>query len=77
MKRKIFHQELMLTDLGFAYQLRLSNRKTAAIEIKHGVVTVAAPKHASKEQLHQWVAAKSNKRFMHCKPRININKLGV
>ena len=60
MKRKIFHQELMLTDLGFDYQLRLSNRKTAAIEIKHGVVTVAAPKHASKEQLHQWVAAKSN-----------------
>lgn len=60
MKRKIFHQELMTTDLGFNYQLRLSNRKTAAIEIKQGIVTVAAPKHANKQQLHQWVSDKSN-----------------
>ncbi|GAA5316257.1 MAG: SprT family zinc-dependent metalloprotease [Candidatus Pelagadaptatus aseana] len=45
-------------ELGFDYQIRFSQRKTAAIEIKNQTVTVAAPFGARTEELHQWVRHK-------------------
>lgn len=47
-------------ELGFDYQIRLSQRKTAAIEIKREIVTVAAPFGSNINELHRWVAQKKN-----------------
>jgi predicted metal-dependent hydrolase len=57
---KSIQASLIKTDLGFDYRLRLSNRKSSAIEVKNGTVTVAAPKGSNTKQLHLWVIEKSN-----------------
>lgn len=45
--------------LGFDYTIRLSARKSAAIEVRAGKVLVAAPLRASPTELQQWVTAKA------------------
>ena len=46
-------------DLGFDYHVRLSNRRSAAIQVKSSQVVVAAPFGTSKAELHRWVLAKA------------------
>ena len=46
--------------LGFDYTIRLSSRKSAAIEVRAGKVLVAAPLRATQTELKQWVAAKAD-----------------
>lgn len=53
---------LVVTDtgLGFDYTIRLSARKSAAIEVRAGKVLVAAPLRATQRELKQWVTAKAD-----------------
>lgn len=46
--------------LGFGYTIRLSARKSAAIEVRAGKVLVAAPLRATQTELKQWVTAKAD-----------------
>ena len=46
--------------LGFDYQIRLSRRKTMAMEVRDGQVLVAAPHRTNLKQLHRWVETKAN-----------------
>ncbi|NIB43364.1 M48 family metallopeptidase [Pseudomaricurvus alkylphenolicus] len=46
--------------LGFDYTIRLSSRKTAAIEIRSGKVVVAAPHRATQRELKHWVEDKAD-----------------
>lgn len=46
--------------LGFPYTIRLSQRKSAAIEIRNGKVLVAAPQRVAQRELKQWVEQKAD-----------------
>lgn len=46
--------------LGFDYTIRLSKRKSAAIEVRAGKVIVAAPHRAAQRDLKQWVDDKAS-----------------
>ncbi|WP_439133359.1 M48 family metallopeptidase [Pseudomaricurvus sp.] len=45
--------------LGFDYKIRLSKRKSAAIEVRSGKVVVAAPHRVAQRDLKQWVNEKA------------------
>lgn len=46
--------------LGFDYTIRLSKRKSAAIEVRGGKVVVAAPHRVAQRDLKQWVNEKAD-----------------
>ena len=46
-------------QLGFDYQIRLSSRKSAAIEVRAEAVRVSAPHRTAQRDLKQWVAEKA------------------
>ncbi|GAB3099181.1 M48 family metallopeptidase [Aestuariicella hydrocarbonica] len=46
--------------LGFDYTIRLSRRQSAAIEIRHGKVLVAAPHRTAQRDLKLWVEQKAH-----------------
>ncbi len=47
-------------ELSFNYQIRLSQRRTVGLTIKHQQVVLAAPKGSSLTQLEEWLIQKSS-----------------